>query len=104
LFCFYFADQLPLCIVVQDGLEQLKTQKQFITQNHPSRIVQKCWAEEADERTLDKNTAAIDIVLLRAQLMKNSPAALLSASEYAWMRGCRRHCTHKEEDMRQVLC
>ncbi len=42
MFCFYFADQLPLCIVVQDGLEQLKTQKQFITQNHPSRIVQKC--------------------------------------------------------------
>jgi hypothetical protein len=41
-FGIYFADQLPLCIVVQDGLEQLKTQKQFITQNHPSRIVQKC--------------------------------------------------------------
>jgi hypothetical protein len=41
-------------------------------------------------RTLDKNAAAIDIVLLRAQLKKNIPAALLSASEYAWMRGCRR--------------
>jgi hypothetical protein len=39
-------------------------------------------AEEADERTLDKNAAAIDIVLLRAQL-KNIPAALFSASEYA---------------------
>jgi hypothetical protein len=46
-------------------------------------------ADEADERTLDKNAAAIDIVLLRAQL-KNIPAALLSASEYAWMSGCRR--------------
>jgi len=41
-FCIYFADQLPLCIVVQDGLEQLKTQKQFITQSCLSRIVQKC--------------------------------------------------------------
>jgi hypothetical protein len=61
-------------------------------------------AEEADERTLDKNAAAIEIVLLRAQLKKNIPAALLSASEYAWMRGCRRLCTHNEEDMRQVLC
>ncbi len=40
-------------------------------------------------RTLKKNVAAIDIVFLRAQL-KNIPAALLSASEYAWMRGCRR--------------
>ncbi len=40
-------------------------------------------------RTLDKNAAAI-VVLLRAQLKKNIPAALLSASEYAWMRGCRR--------------
>jgi hypothetical protein len=62
------------------------------------------WAEEADERTLDKNTAAIDIVLLRAQLMKNIPAALLSASEYTWMRGCRRHCTHKEKDILSPVC
>ncbi len=46
-------------------------------------------ADEVDERTLDKNAAAVDIVLLRARL-KNIPAALLSASEYAWIRGCRR--------------
>jgi hypothetical protein len=59
-------------------------------------------AEEADERTLDKNAAAIDIVLLRAQL-KNTFQLLFFLLLNTLDERLQERVTHKEEDMRQVL-